>query len=96
MKSASKNHIAVIKHWLSHYEDHDPIDTLIALIASRVIIDIGIGINEDMRSTKKSGSRHYTGREATLCAISHLEKIANDLKYHLDHDECGTCCDQKH
>ena len=59
-------------------------------------IVIGIGINEDMRSTKKSGSRHYTGREATLCAISHLEKIANDLKYHLDHDECGTCCDQKH
>ena len=96
MKSASKNPIAGIKNWLSHYEDDCPIDTLIALIASRVIREIGIGINEDMRSTKKSGSRHYTGREATLCAISHLEKIANDLKSHLDHDECSTCCDQKH
>ena len=96
MKSASKAPMEAIKFWLKHYEDTDPIDTIIARTVASVISEIGIGIHDDVRQSRKSGKKEYDGKQAMICAVEKLRMIANQFQSHIDDYVCGSCTDQKH
>lgn len=94
MKLSAHGPLNKVKDFLHNFSG-DPVDSLIAIVLSKVIENVEGAIREDMKKTEEAGSDMYTGKLAAKIAIIQIRDIADNLENSIDcHNGCQ--CHVKH
>lgn len=77
-----------IQWFLDEFEEHNPIDLLIAMVLQAAISVVGSSLELDIMNKTKDEKYDYTARDANKVAVKALRDIADNMeKQSIDFDK---------